>query len=167
MNKKYMKTKTNIKYLILEGGNMKVEAFFRGIKNANEAVDKLKSKGIKAYADINDHYEENTEEGHGGFIPTSKNSDLVLNAGMPSGNTGSSPMAAASPMVSGMGGFEEIADINCKVVVETDANNEGKAEEMLKSLGGEMRSPNLNIQKHIRGVDFSKADKKFMENIQQ
>ncbi|MDF2881402.1 MAG: hypothetical protein K0R54_1959 [Clostridiaceae bacterium] len=147
---------------------MKIEAFFKGIKNANEAADKLKSQGIKAYADINDHFQLNTDvrPKEEGFLSTTSNSDLVMNSGIPDDNTGRSPLLAASPMVSGMGGFEEIADINYKVIISTDANNKQKAEEIIKSLGGTMESPNLNIQKHVKDIDLSKADPEFLKDLE-
>lgn len=146
---------------------MKLEAFFRGIKNANEVVDKLKSEGISAYADINDHYELNTDVRHkeAAFLSATSNSDLVLNSGTPSGNTAVSPMLAASPMVSGMGNFEEITDINYKVVVNAGPENKKKAEEIIKSLGGSLENPNLNIQNRIKDIDLSKADPEFLKNL--
>lgn len=147
---------------------MKFEAFFSGIKNANEVVNKLKSEGINAYTDINDHYEVNTDvrTKDVAFLSTSSNADLVLNSGTPSENTDSSPMLAASPMVSGMGGFEEIADVNYKVIVDTDSNNKNKALDIIKSLGGSMESPNVDIPNHIKDVDLSKVDQKYTEDIE-
>lgn len=148
---------------------MKIEAFFRGIKNANEVVSKLKNEGIEAYTDINDHFQldKNTKNSEGRLLVNPLNSDLVLNSGAPRGDRDKSPMLAASPMVSGMGGFEEITDINYKVVVNADDSNEGKAKEIIKSLGGSVKSPNLEIEKHVKGIDFSKADPKFMKNLNQ
>lgn len=142
---------------------MKLEAFFTGIKNANEVVSKLKNEGINAYADINDHYQLNADVRHKeeGFLSTTSNSDLVINSGTPDGN----PMLAASPMVSGMGGFEEILDINYRVIVDTDSNKKKKAEEIIRSLGGSMESPNLNIQKHIKDIDLSRADPEFLKTL--
>lgn len=148
---------------------MKFEAFFKGIKNANEAAAMLNSQGIKAYADINDHFQMNTDvrPKEESFLSTTSNSDLVLNAGSPDGNTGRSPLLAASPMVSGMGDFEEIADINYKVIINADANNKEKAKEIIKSFGGTMESPNLNIQKHVKDINLSKADPKFLKDLEE
>lgn len=147
---------------------MKFEAFFSGIKNANEVVNKLRSEGINAYADINDHYEVNTDARtkYATFLSASSNSDLVLNSGTPSENTDRSPMLTASPMVSGMGGFEEIADVNYKVIVDTDSNNKNKAEDIIKFLGGSMESPNVEIPNHIKNVDLSKVDPKYTKDIE-
>ncbi|KOF58235.1 MULTISPECIES: hypothetical protein [Clostridium] len=147
---------------------MKIEAFFRGIKNANEVVDKLKQEGISAYTDINDHYQldRNKEGSNGKLLSSPTNSDLVLNTGAPRGERDRSPMLAASPMVSGMGGFEEIADINCKVIVDADPKNKEKAEKIIKSLGGSMRSPNFNVPKHIKDIDLSKGDPDFIRTLE-
>lgn len=147
---------------------MKIEAFFRGIKNANEAVQKLQSQGINSYADTNDHFQlnRNTKGSNGELLSSPTNSDLVLNAGSPEGERDKSPLLAASPMVSGMGGFEEIADVNYKVVVETDDNNKKEAEKIIKSLGGSMKSPNFNTAKHVENIDLSKADPDFIKTIQ-
>lgn len=147
---------------------MKFEAFFSGIKNANEVVDKLRIAGINAYVDINDHYQINTDvrKKEYTFLPTSSNSDLVINSGTTSGNEDKSPMLAASPMVSGMGDFEEIEDINYKVIVDTNPNDRKKVEKIIKSLGGSMESPNLDIQNHIKDVDLSKADPEFIKKLE-
>lgn len=147
---------------------MKIEAYFRGIKNANEAAQKLKGEGINAYADINDHFQmdRRTEGSNGELLSSPTNSDLVLNAGSPGGERDKSPLLAASPMVSGMGGFEEISDVNYKVIVEADDNNKKEAEKIIKSLGGSMKSPNFNTAKHVDDIDLSKADPDFIKTIQ-
>lgn len=146
---------------------MKIEAFYEGIKNANEAVNKLKSEGINAYTDLNDHLQFNTARNKEvAFLTTPSNADLVLNSGNPSGVSDKSPLLAASPMVSGMGGFEEIADVKYKVIVETDSSNKKKAEDIIKSSGGSLDNPNLDIQKHIKDIDFSKADPDFMKTLE-
>lgn len=147
---------------------MKIEAFFKGIKNANEVVQKLKNQGINAYVDINDHFQlnRNTEGSNGELLSSPTNSDLVLNAGAPDGERDKSPMLAASPMVSGMGGFEEIADVNYKIIIDTDSKNKEKVEGAIKALGGSMRSPNFNVAKHVEDINLSKADPDFIKTIQ-
>jgi hypothetical protein len=147
---------------------MKVEAYFSGIKNANEVVDKLKNLGINAYADLNDHYQVNTDvrTKEEGFLSSSSNSDLVLNSGTPSGSTGRSPLLAASPMVSGMGGFEEIADVNYKVVISIDSVKESSVENIIESMGGSMQNPNVEVAKHLKDVDLSKADPHFTQDLE-
>jgi hypothetical protein len=147
---------------------MKVEAYFRGIKSANEAVDKLKSQGINAYSDLNDHYQVNTDirTKEVGPLSSPSNSDLVLNSGTPSGSTGKSPLLAASPMVSGMGGFEEIADVNYKVIITVDSEKEAAAKSIIEAMGGSMQSPNLEVPKHLKDVDISKADPDFINGLE-
>jgi hypothetical protein len=147
---------------------MKLEVFFKGIKNANEAVNKLASEGINAYADINDHYQINTDvrKKEYSFLPTSSNSDLVINSGTASGSEDRSPLLAASPMVSGMGGFEEIEDINYKVIIDADPDSRKKAEEIIESLEGSLENPNLDIQNHIKDVDLSNADPEFIKKLE-
>ena len=115
---------------------MKIEAYFSGIKNANEAVEKLKSAGFNnSVADINDHYlEYNT--GLSAVLPGDENSptlsSLVLNSGPYIEDPSKRPLNAASPMVSGMGGFEEIEDVNYRVIVNLDENDKIKQEKLLK-----------------------------------
>ncbi|WP_234122481.1 hypothetical protein [Clostridium hydrogenum] len=147
---------------------MKIQAFFSGIKNSNKVVSKLKSEGIDAYTDINDHYDINAENRSmtKNFLTSPSNSNLVLNSASPStGRDDRSPLSAASPMVSGMGGFEEIADVNYKVIVNVDPSNKKKAEEIIKELGGEIKNPNFNVPKHVKGIDLSKADPDFMKKL--
>jgi hypothetical protein len=139
---------------------MKFESFFSGIKAANDAVEKLKAQGFDAYVDLNDHYQINTDVNTKdfSFLSTTSNADLVLNSGTPSGSSGRSPLLAASPMVSGMGSFEEIADINYKVLVDVPQNKKSNAESIITSLGGTMQSPNVEIEKHVKDVNLDEVD---------
>ncbi|MCX7921959.1 MAG: hypothetical protein N3B21_08110 [Clostridia bacterium] len=129
---------------------MKVEGFFRSIKAANEAVEKLKNTGVnKAFVDLNDHYNEerNIETNLPGTETSTSLSGLVLESDAHGIARGKSPLNAASPMVSGMGGFEEIADINCKVIVEAGEQEVNKVKQIIKEMGGELDSPNLKKPK--------------------
>ncbi len=139
---------------------MKLEGFFSGIKNANEAVEKLKQSGFNSYADINEHYmvNNNSETNFPGNENTPSLSDLVLRSGNISEATDKAPLIASSPMVSGMGRFEEIMDVNYKVVVDITDNNKTEASEIIKSLGGELRSPNLNIPERIKDINLKNID---------
>lgn len=139
---------------------MKLEGFFSTYKDANKAVEQLKKEGIKAYADINDHYRAhyNIQTNQPGNETAPSLSDLVLRSGDPSGMTDKSPLAAADPMVSGMGGFEEIADINCKVVADVDSKDESKAKEIIASAGGDFNSPNLNLPDRIKDMTIKNID---------
>lgn len=137
---------------------MKIESYFSGIKAANEAVEALKKVGINdAVADINDHYTgiNNT----GANLPNTASSSnslasYVLTSDDPLGDSMLGPMAAASPMVSGMGGFEEIVDINYKVIVNTDSKNEEKAKQVITKMGGDLNDPNFKMPKGLENVSL-------------
>jgi hypothetical protein len=135
---------------------MKIEGFFSRIKNANEAVEKLKSAGITSYSDINDHYMStiNTETKFPGNENAPSLSDLVLSSTNSGDFTDKAPLAAASPMVSGMGNFEEVMDINYRVVANVDDNNKALASEIIKSMGGDLQSPNLDLPNRIKDIDL-------------
>lgn len=140
---------------------MKIEGFFSGIKNANEAVKKLKSLGFSnCYADINEHYiaNNNVETNIPGNENTPSLSDLVIRSGDSSEVSDKSPLIAASPMVSGYGDFEEVMDVNYKVVVNVENQDEQKANEVIKSLGGDLESPNLNLPDRIKDLNLSNID---------
>lgn len=125
---------------------MKVEGYFANIKTANEAVAKLKEAGFdKAVVDINDHYidDRNVETNLAGTEMSTSLSGLVLESDANGIGKGKSPLNAASPMVSGMGGFEEIADVNCKVIVNTDERASGQAKQILREMGGDLEGPNF------------------------
>ena len=55
---------------------------------------------------------------------------------------------------SGMGGFEEVADFNSKVIVETDEANENKVKDMIKEAGGTLDNPNIEIPKRLEDLDI-------------
>ncbi|NMM64783.1 hypothetical protein HBE96_19435 [Clostridium sp. P21] len=134
---------------------MKIEAFFSGIKNANTAVEKLKAEGFnKSVVDLNDHYVEYNDRNN---PPKAINeaetlSSLVINSGGLSDDVSKGPLAAASPMVSGMGGFEEITDVNYKVIVNLDEKDAGKAKDIIKSIGGDLNDPNLDLPNRLEDV---------------
>ncbi|KMT21916.1 hypothetical protein [Clostridium cylindrosporum] len=132
---------------------MKIKCFFEGFKNANQAVRELKSTGFSnAYVDINDHYVTgNVTTNMAGTQSAPNLSGLVLGSER---NDDPNPLLAASPMASGMGGFEEIADVNCCVIVETSEADAEKAIQVLKSLGGELDNPNFKIPKGLENVSI-------------
>jgi hypothetical protein len=138
---------------------MKIECFFSGIKNANEAVQKLKNSGFNnAVVDLNDHYNisTNREQRATDSRHNPSLSSLIFTSGAGIDTDGeSSPLAAASPMVSGMGSFEEITDINYKVILNVEEANIENAKQILKDCGGDLNSPNLDLHKHIKDVTLS------------
>jgi hypothetical protein len=131
---------------------MKVEGYFSGIKTANEVVEKLKLEGFRgAFADINEHRNNAyAQKGAIGSEDVSSLSNIVL--GDSGGNGSGSPLAAASPMASGMGGFEEVADINCKVVVEVSEENKENVENIIRSMGGTTDNPNSRIPGGLENI---------------
>ena len=132
---------------------MKIEGFFSGIKNANVAVEKLKNAGYaNSKVDLNDHYISDMH--HSPRLPGTETcpnlSSLVLNTGDFKSDDSPSAIKAASPMVSGMGGFEEITDINYKVTVESDDANARDVKNIIKKLGGDFKNPNLDLPDRIK-----------------
>lgn len=123
---------------------MKIESFFSNIKTANQTVEKLKEQGFKAaYVDMNDHNsgEMNTQPKVPGTEEVVSLSGLVLSSDAQGGQRDKAPLKAASPMVSGYGRFEEVADVNCRVVVETRHGNADKAKRIIQDMGGDLESP--------------------------
>ncbi|HEX2945282.1 MAG TPA: hypothetical protein VHT96_04930 [Clostridia bacterium] len=143
---------------------MKIEGFFRDIKTANQAVDKLKGSGLNAVVDINEHF------GSGGNgvrnVPGTHTgislSGVVFDSSIAGSATDTAPLLAASPMVSGMGGFEEIADINCRVIVDTDETEAYKAKRIIGEMGGTLDSPNVKRPELEEG-----AETKILENLNE
>lgn len=123
---------------------MKIEAFFSNMKEANEAVHKLKSSGMQdAFVDLNDHYmeERNVKTNLPGTELSTSLSGLVLESDAHGIGERKSPLNAASPMVSGMGNFEEIAEVQCRVVVNTPDGSEEKVRQIMKDGGGTLENP--------------------------
>ena len=137
---------------------MKIESYFSGIKAANLAVDALKKIGINdAVADLNDHYTGSNNPGTNNPGTASSSNSLssyVLTSDDPLGDPSLGPLAAASPMVSGMGGFEEIADINYKVIVNTDSKNAERAKQVITKMGGDLNDPNFKMPKGLENISL-------------
>ena len=144
---------------------MKIEGYFSNIKAANETVEKLKSQGFKgAFVDINEH--RNSAYSQSGPIGSKEISTLsgaVLGDSNESGDGVNSPLAAASPMVSGMGSFEEIANIDCKVVVEVSDGNIENAKNIISSMDGTTDNPNVGIPE---GIDNVNEDAIILKNLE-
>ncbi|HEY9061697.1 MAG TPA: hypothetical protein VIO64_14485 [Pseudobacteroides sp.] len=125
---------------------MKIEGYFSNIKTANETVAKLKEAGFnKVVVDMNEHYRDdrNVETNLPGTETSVSLSGLVLESGAYGEIRDKAPLVAASPMVSGIGKFEEVADANCKVIAESNEGQEDKAKQIIRDMGGELESPNL------------------------
>jgi hypothetical protein len=136
---------------------MKIESFFSGIKAANEAVEALKKVGINAVVDINDHYTGNNNSGTnmpGTGSSTNSLASYVLSSDEPITDPSLGPLAAASPMVSGMGGFEEIADVNYKVIVNSVDRDSEKAKQIIKKMGGDLNDPNFKMPEGLQNISL-------------
>lgn len=137
---------------------MKIESFFSGIKAANEAVEVLKKVGItNAVVDINDHYTGNNNPGTnmpGTDSSTNSLASYVLSSDEPLSDPRLGPLAAASPMVSGMGGFQEIADVNYKVIVNSEERDGEKAKQIIKKMGGDLNDPNFKMPKGLENISL-------------
>jgi len=135
---------------------MKKEYYFTGIKAANEAAEALKRAGIQAAVDINDHYTGIDNPGQN--TPTTASSSNSLSSYVLNNddhmNPGLGPLFAASPMVSGMGGFEEIADVNYKVIVNTGDLNEESVKQIIKKAGGDVDDPNFKMPEGLENISM-------------
>jgi hypothetical protein len=133
---------------------MKVEGYFGSFKAANETLEALKGEGFNhAFVDINDHFNaRNVETNNVGTNAAPSLSDLVLKSGNTAVEASVAPMVAASPMVSGMGGFEEITDVNCKVVVDVDEKDIQRIKDIMNKMGANLDNPNINIPKRLEDL---------------
>ncbi|ADL53503.1 hypothetical protein [Clostridium cellulovorans] len=134
---------------------MKVEGYFSNIKEANETVEKLNNQGFKgAFVDINDHRSSAySQSGTLGAEGMSSLSGAVLGKSNITGERSSSPLVAASPMVSGMGNFEEVANVECKVVVDINDTDLQNVNNIISSMGGSTKNPNVQIPKGLENID--------------
>ncbi|EQB87009.1 hypothetical protein J2Z44_000764 [Clostridium punense] len=139
---------------------MEIVSYFSGIKNANRAVEELKENGYaNAYSDLNTHDILNYTRGgnEGGAVNSPNISSLVLTSSNTLYTTEQGPLAAASPMASGMGGFEEIADVNYKVVVSANEKDREKVNSIIKNLGGELENPNFKLPEGLENISFEEV----------
>ncbi|SNT09286.1 hypothetical protein SAMN05446037_103912 [Anaerovirgula multivorans] len=118
---------------------MKTEGYFDSLKEANEAITALKNAGFKNTSlDLMDETikEKNVITNLPGTEMNTSLSDLVLESGNRGIDIGKAPLSAADPMVSGMAGFEEIADLSHKIVVEADSKDIKEAKSIISKMGG-------------------------------
>ncbi|WP_425447669.1 hypothetical protein [Dethiothermospora halolimnae] len=137
---------------------MEIEFYFSNIKIANDAMKTLKDKGFDhVYVDINDHYiaDKNVKTNLPGTEASTSLSDLVLNSGEEEIDTTKAPLTAADPMVSGIGTLDEVADVNCKLVVKTDDRNKNQVKEIIKSMGGDLENPNVEKMTMLQRNDYA------------
>lgn len=150
---------------------MKIEAYFSGIKAANKAVEQLKNAGLKeAVADLNDHYIVDNNPGTnrpGTDIGARNLSSYVLNTDESLNDPRKGPLLAASPMVSGMGGFEEIADVNYRVTVTVEEDNADKARQILAQSGGDLRDPNFKMPKGLSSISTDEVVERLISDMDE
>lgn len=125
---------------------MKVEGYFDSLKKANEVVEKLKDAGFnEASLDLKDETikDKNTITNLPGTETNTSLSDLVLESGDRGIKIDQAPLTASDPMVSGMAGFNEIADLSHKIVVKTSPDDFDKAKKIIAEMGGTLNNPNV------------------------
>ncbi|MFZ5969215.1 MAG: hypothetical protein ACOYVK_18825 [Bacillota bacterium] len=123
---------------------MIIQGYFENMKKAKETVNALKEAGFKnAQFDINDHYisDRNVNINGVGTETAPSLSGLVLKSGPYAIEEIRGSLLAADPAVSGMGKINEIADINCKVIVEVDDANIKTVKDILVSMGADLENP--------------------------
>ncbi|HEX2927865.1 MAG TPA: hypothetical protein VHP38_16680 [Ruminiclostridium sp.] len=120
---------------------MKIEAHFSNIKSAKEAAEKLKQSGfMDATVDVNqvNNNNRNLQTNITGTEPAASLSGLVLGETHRSDvSMDSSPLSAASPMVSGIGRYDEIASVKCKLAVEAAEADSEPIKRIISDMGGE------------------------------
>lgn len=117
---------------------MKVVGYFNTIKKANEAIAVIKKEGFEnTYLDIksDENKDTNAARNIAGTETATSLSELVLKSGSGDFERDKTPIMAADPMVSGMAGFDEIADFSYMVAVETSSEDKTKVKNLLNSLG--------------------------------
>ncbi|HEX3032767.1 MAG TPA: hypothetical protein VHS59_11075 [Bacillota bacterium] len=137
---------------------MKIEGFFRNLKEAKMTAAKLEQAGFAgAFVDMNEHTVDNWNAhiDQAGSVDAPTLSALVLESGAATGDEDSNPLKAANPMVSGMGGFEEVMDINCKVTVEVDREQAQAVKEIISSMGGTVDNPNIQQPNMTLNTDLN------------
>lgn len=136
---------------------MELVGYFETLKKANEAVKQLQDSGFhNASSDMNDHYiEENDAHINLAGTETAPSlSGLVMNSGDSDLDMSKRPLAAADPAVSGMSGFDEITNINNRVLVEVNENNLSNAKKIIEEIGGTIEDPDVKIPKGLENIDF-------------
>lgn len=135
---------------------MEIVSFFDSIKKANEAVTKLHELGYQAHIDSNTHYEEdmNMKTDLPGTETAPTLSGLVINSGEGPAilDQSKGPLMAAMPDVSGMAGFEEIANISCKVIVDAGEKDKKQIKEIINEYEGMFYNPNIDIPQALDNI---------------
>jgi len=129
---------------------MKIVGYFSNTKTANDTLQKLKSEGFdKTRIDMNEHYIDdlNVQTNLPGTEAGPSLLGLIIESDAHVIDASKAPLTAADPMVSGMGNFDEIADVNCRVIVEDDGKNADRIKQLIKEGGGDLDNPNVEKPK--------------------
>ncbi|ADK15145.1 MULTISPECIES: hypothetical protein [Clostridium] len=125
---------------------MRIEIYYKGIKNANEAVKELKNEGFSNTAvDLNDNY----------IDPLSANSDFginfsnVINSSGVSYTSSGRTLPSTSPMISGFGSFRDLENTSYKVIVNSNSLDNEKLKETIKKTGGKIKSYISNSESKV------------------
>ncbi len=125
---------------------MHLEGYFGSMKTARDTAEELKQKGYKAFIDSNDekNADRDFQTNSAGTETAISLSNLVLNGTNANEDTmDKSPLLAASPMVSGVGTFDEIANVKHKLTVEAEENSKSKIVQIIHKAGGTLYNPNV------------------------
>ena len=140
---------------------MELIGYFRSLKEANKAVKILKNSGFhNASSDMNDHYiEENDVHINLAGTETAPSlSGLVMQSGDSDLDMSKRALAAADPAVSGMSDFDEITDINNRVIVKTNSDNLNDAKKIISDAGGTLEDPDVKIPKGLENIEFEEIN---------
>ncbi|WP_294182081.1 hypothetical protein [uncultured Clostridium sp.] len=117
---------------------MRVEIYYNGLKNANNAVEKLKNAGFpNAMVDLNDNYIDlyNTNSN----LESDMNFSNVINSRKFTNDSSQKMSISGSPMSGGFENLREIENTNYKVVIDSDSFNLQKLKEVIGETGGQIR----------------------------
>ena len=118
---------------------MRIEIYYNGIKNANNAMKKLKNAGFRNTAvDLNDNYIDlyNSNSGLGSGI----NFSNIINSEGSVRNSSQKVLDSGSPMLGGFGNSREIEDTNYKVIINSDLLDSQKLKEIIRETGGQIKN---------------------------
>lgn len=138
---------------------MFIKGYFPTIKNANNAIKELKDKGhTDAVLDINDHQIDkmSIQTNNPGTENGGSYSALTLGSGEEViDDVSKTPLMAASPMASGMSGFEEISGFRCSIEMDISDNEYEAVKEIIRKNDGTLKDPNLNLSSKVRTTNDS------------
>ena len=118
---------------------MRIEIYYSGIKNANNAVKKLKDSGFpNSIVDLNDSYIDlyNTDSNPESGI----NFSNIINSGGFTRSSSQKVLASGSPMSGGYGNSRELENTNYKVVINSNFFDSQKLKEIVRETDGQIKN---------------------------